>query len=291
MALSEARSRPRQLGVDTLWIAALMVSAAIAVYIFAYYLRTGHLGGDARAYWLSGHTDDLYGREPKQWGAYLYSPAFAQAVRPLTLLPLPVFCIAWIAAETVAYVWLLAPLGRWAPVALLWCTSELCWGNIYAWFALITVIGFRRPWAWAFPALTKIAPAQGILWFAVRREWRPLRLVVGSTIVIAALSFAAGPHLWADWFQLLRSAPADPFTGVRLAGACALTVIGALTNRRWLLAPAVALACPVFNVTFSLALLAALPRLREPASAAAPRQATRPAHLATGRTWGGGGTV
>ena len=263
MTVSDARSRRRQLGLDAVWVAALMVSAAIAAYFFVSYLRTGYLGADTRAYWLSGRTEHLYARQPKQWGAYLYSPAFAQAVRLLTLLPFGVFCVGWIAAEAVVYVWLLAPLGRWAPVALLWCTSELCWGNVYAWFALVTVIGFRRPWAWAFPALTKIAPAQGILWFAVRREWRSLAFAIGSTLAVTVVSFALAPHLWVEWFRFLRSAPLDAVTGVRLVGACGLTIFGALTSRRWLLAPAIALACPVFNVTFSLALLAALPRLRE----------------------------
>jgi hypothetical protein len=268
MTSSEARSRRRQLGLDALWVAALMVSVAVAACFFASYLRSGHLGGDARAYWLSGHTDALYNRQPKQWGAYLYSPAFAEAVRPLTLLPLGVFCVGWIAAEAAVYAWLLAPLGRWAPVAFLWCTSELCWGNVYAWFALVTVIGFRRPWAWAFPALTKIVPAQGILWFAVRREWRSLGIALGSTLAVAAVSFAIAPHLWVEWYHFLRSASPGPFAAVRFAGACGVTVLGALTGRRWLLAPAMALACPVFNVSFAVAVLAALPRLRAHAGSA-----------------------
>ena len=45
-------------------------------------------------------------------------------------------------------------------------------GNIHLLLGAVIVAGFRWPWLWALPLLTKVTPGVGLLWFALRREWR-----------------------------------------------------------------------------------------------------------------------
>jgi hypothetical protein len=64
---------------------------------------------------------------------------------------------------------------------------EIWGGNIEVLVALAVVLGFRWPAAWSFILLTKITPGVGLLWFAVRREWRSLAIVAVATGGIAAV--------------------------------------------------------------------------------------------------------
>ena len=61
--------------------------------------------------------------------------------------------------------------------------SELYHGNIDLILAAAIVAGFRWPVAWAVVLHTKLTPGIGLLWFAVRREWRPLLIAGAATIV------------------------------------------------------------------------------------------------------------
>ena len=47
--------------------------------------------------------------------------------------------------------------------------------------AAAIALGFRYPAAWSFLLLTKVTPGIGLVWFAVRREWRPLAIALGFT--------------------------------------------------------------------------------------------------------------
>src|SRR4051812_9738143 len=62
-------------------------------------------------YWATGAGVTYGGSNPYTIGAYLYAPAFAQAIAPLTELPWPIFAALWTAAIAAAYIWL---VGRWA---------------------------------------------------------------------------------------------------------------------------------------------------------------------------------
>ena len=53
--------------------------------------------------------------------------------------------------------------------------AEINAANINFPMGLAIVAAFRWPALWAFPLLTKVTPGVGVLWFAVRREWRALR--------------------------------------------------------------------------------------------------------------------
>jgi hypothetical protein len=133
------------------------------------------------------------------------------------------------------------------------------------------VAGFRYPATWALMLLTKVTPGIGLLWFLVRREWRSLAMAVGVSAGIAAVSFFLDRSAWEEWIAILRSdlavagqasfqtpgwylaVPLLP----RLAVAAVVAVVAALSDRRWLLPVAVAIALPVvwFN---AMAVLAAV---------------------------------
>jgi hypothetical protein len=117
--------------------------------------------------------------------------------------------------------------------------------------AVAVVLGFRWPAAWAFVLLTKITPGVGLLWSAVRREWRSLAMAIGATIAITLVGFFVAPHAWTDWYQSLRVT--GPATGsnqiaiplpVRMLAAVVLVTWGARTDRRWTVVVAATLALP-----------------------------------------------
>jgi Glycosyltransferase family 87 len=249
------------LSTGTVWLI-----CGLCGYFFWFYLNAGVHGLDSRAYWLTGHRSGLYVGPPGSHDAYLYSPAFATVIWPLTQLPWHAFLTLWMLAEAAAFVWLLAPLGwRWGIPMLCLCLIEITVGNIYSFLAVAAVIGMRHPAAWALPLLTKITPGLGPIWFAARREWRALAQSLGTTAAIAAVSFAVAPHLWVEWarFLLANTGSSQWFLPLRVCGAVVLTVVAAAKRRSWLLAPAMLLANPVVvHGWMALSLLAAIPRLR-----------------------------
>lgn len=248
--------------VVAIQVSALGVAAAIAFEAIRFYASNHWLGADAGAYWHAWHTGKLYGLPPGALDAYLYSPAFAEVTRPLALLPRNAFCITWIAVEATVFMWLLRPLGRWwGSAGFLMCVPELCLGNVYGLYALVLVVGFRAPGAWSLPVLTKITTGQGLLWFTVRREWRRLFIALATVGTVVAVSFAADHRLWLDWFHFLDQHRPDNLMRIRVLAACAVTAVGARTDRRWLLPVAVMLSCPTFNLLKGVSILSAIPRL------------------------------
>ena len=116
-----------------------------------------------------------------EFSTYLYSPAFAQFLSPLYVLPFEAFFVLWTAASVAVLYWLVRPW-PWALLILLlpW-TYELFVGQVHLFIAAAIVLGFRWPALWAFNILTKVTPGVGLLWFLVRREWRPLAIALGTT--------------------------------------------------------------------------------------------------------------
>ena len=261
MSVRDARASIQPRSVFLLMVLVWGTALYVLVHVLVAYAHIGSFGADARAYWLSGHMHDLYARAPGSWGAYLYSPAFAEVIRPLTLLSLTVFCVVWIAAEAAVFAWLLFPLGwRWGIPAFLLCAPELGWGNVYAVYALTLAVGLRRPAAWAFPLLTKVSPAVGVVWFAVRREWRSLAIAIGIGAAIALTSFAAAPGDWWAWLRFLH-AHSTPTAGIRAAAGVALAAVAARRDDQWLLVVAMVVACPLINPLVAISLFSALPRM------------------------------
>lgn len=211
---------------------------------------------DALAYWRPDF-DDLYGgRQVGVMSTYLYSPAFAQLMWPLGLLPWAVFAALWSALNLGVLAWLVGPylaaILFWVPGPV---ADEISTGNIHLLLAAAVVIGFRQPAAWAFPLLTKIAPGVGMLWFAGARSWRALAIALGVTIAICLLSFAIAPTAWAEWIDTLRRSALVPVTGevavipgplwLRVAVAAILALAAGRAGIRWLVPVAATLALPV----------------------------------------------
>jgi len=220
------------------------------------------IGVDARAYWQVDLAHPYLTSGVGDVSAFLYSPAFAQVMAPFSLLPFPAFDALWTALLVVVCAWLIRPW-PWAGLMLLLPISyELFVGNVNFLIAAAIVLGFRAPATWAFPILTKIAPGLGLLWFAVRREWRTLALAIGGTAVVVAVSFALAPSAWSDWFAfLLASSGRSDLLVPRTVIAAGLLAFGAATGRRWLVPVAVWMALPNVILNSWVILLATI-RLR-----------------------------
>ncbi len=221
---------------------------------------------DARSYYGFDYANLYAGRS--DWnaiGAYPYSPAFAQVLYPLNLLPWPLFVALW-TAILIAAVWFLTG-PEYFLLGLLAGAMEIAGGNVSLLLALAIVAGFRHPWAWSFALLTKITPGVGLLWFALRREWRQLAVALGATAAIAAASYLLMPQAWHDWVDLLRSNTGKGGTwaaipvplAVRGPVGVLLIAWGARRGQRWTVPVGAMLALPALWYGSLSMLLAVIP--------------------------------
>jgi hypothetical protein len=225
-------------------------------------------GMDARCYWAPGLSDPYLHSSWTDQIAYTYSPAFLQMLQPIRLLPWPVFMGLWAAILMAALAYLTGPRLILLGLAL-FGLMEIWGGNIELLIALAIVLGFRWPATWAFVLLTKITPGVGLLWFAVRREWRSLAIAVGATLAVMAVSAALQPNAWLQWRDVLVAnagkngtwaAVPIPFP-VRFPVAVVLVVWGARTNRRWTVPVSAMLALPALWYGGLSIVIATLPLL------------------------------
>lgn len=265
------RLRPRR--IDPLVLAGVvaLVLTWVAIVAFAepYAPAVFGSGHDAHDYWLAVRVNDPYAAAPN-WGlpgVYVYSPVFLQVAAPLLALPWPAFLGAWTAIAMAALVLLSRPRALALMVVL--ALVELWGGNIHLLLAAVIVLGFRWPAAWAFVLLTKVTPGIGLLWFALRREWRSLIVALGATGAIVIVSLALAPDLWRAWLGVLaENVGHNPIVfgvipiplAVRLPVALGLIVWGAPRDERWVLPIACMLALPAWW-TGGLTMLLATPTL------------------------------
>lgn len=251
---------------------------ALAVYIVALAADLVPLGVDAHAYWAADALNPYRPVVLREFDAYFYSPAFAQAVWPITRLPWQLFAALWTVLLGVA---LYAVSGRWFGLVVPLVGIELAMGNIHILIGLAVAVGFRWPGAWAFVLLTKVTPGVGLLWFAVRREWRPLTIALGATAAIVLLSALVRPGAWLEWLALLAGTAADGDVipvplWLRLPMAVVLVAWGALTDRRWTVVVAAWLALPAWYLNGTAVLVGLIPLLDDQRArgrvAAAPMQ-------------------
>ena len=221
---------------------------------------------DARSYHGFDYASLYAGRS--DWnaiGAYPYSPAFAQVLYPLNLLPWPLFVAVW-TAILIAAVWFLTG-PEYFLLGLLAGAMEIAGGNVSLLLALAIVAGFRHPWAWSFALLTKITPGVGLLWFALRREWRQVAMALGATAGIALASYLLMPQAWHDWVDLLRSNTGKGGTWaaipvplvVRGPVGVLLIAWGARRDQRWTVPVGAMLALPALWYGSLSMLLAVIP--------------------------------
>ena len=150
-------------------------AAVVAIVFVGYYdllVAATSVGLDSHAYWAAW-THPLYSIPPGHVDAFLYAPVIAEVLWPLGHLPADVFIGLWAAVMLAVFAWLLRPLPPvWYLVGLLLCLPEALEGNINALLALMVVVGFRYPAAWALALLTKVSTGVGLLWFVVRGRWQ-----------------------------------------------------------------------------------------------------------------------
>jgi hypothetical protein len=252
---------------DGLIIAGWMACAIVPLMV----LPIGQsFGYDAFAYWSLDFTD-IYGRtyfNNFALGSFRYTPPIALLFAPFGALPWWLFVWLYLALMVGCLMflgrrWVLVLLAL-PPVAL-----ELYHGNVHLLMAVAVAIGFRHPWAWSFVILAKLTPAVGLLWFLVRREWRPFVVAVGVTVLVSLASFVYRPDYWTEFVAATLSNIGQPqhFSvppplPIRLPLAILLVVWGARTDRPWTVPLAATMALPIIWVHGLTIALAAIPFLR-----------------------------
>jgi hypothetical protein len=260
---------------DGLVLAGLLFTAYLFVVV-APQART--VGFDALSYWIYS-IDDPYAITHGTMGSFVYSPIAARLFSPASLLPWTTFLWLWLAVLLATAVWLGGRRWWLAVLAFPPVAFELYHGNVHLLIAAAIALGFRYPAAWSFVLVTKVTPGVGLLWFAVRREWRALAIALGVTAALVVASLVVDFRLWGEWIDKellvsLRQPPNQPQLPIplwlRLAAAAALVVWGARTNRKWTVAASAAIAMPVLWLA-ALSVLAAIPTLDRPELQPGPR--------------------
>ncbi len=248
------------------------LTAAGLVFGLFYLVTLGEgIPSDVRTYFLATGPDIYAGAGLHIPDKYLYSPAFAAVLEPLRWLGWDAFRTTWRLAELAALVVLAgpwtAPLLFVGPVA-----TELNGANVQLLMPLAIVAGFRWPAAWALILLTKITPGIGLIWFAVRGEWRSLAIALATTAAIAGISFVLAPSLWFDWVAFLVRQSGTPLITsweliavplpVRVLAAGVLVAWGARRDLRWTVVVAAYVASPVTYFAGMAILVGVIPLLR-----------------------------
>ncbi|HET9346877.1 MAG TPA: glycosyltransferase family 87 protein [Candidatus Limnocylindrales bacterium] len=253
------------------WVGVVVAVAAwsLIVWFSEPWGRLWGTGQDARCYYQATLADPYLHSEWNDPIAYVYSPAFLQLVSPLTALPWQAFMAVWTGVLIGAVRFLTGPRLLAAGLLFPFTLMEVAGGNVSLLLAVAIVVGFRWPAAWSIVLLTKITPGIGLLWFAVRREWRHLAIALGATAAIVAVSALLLPQQWRDWVDVVianagkggtwASVPVPLW--VRLPIAIAVVVWGARTDRAWTVPVSAMLALPALWYGGISMLLAVIPLL------------------------------
>jgi hypothetical protein len=255
---------------------AIAVAAWTLIVVFSEpWGRLWGTGQDARCYWQAALANPYLHSDWNDPIAYVYSPAFLQLVSPLTALPWQAFMAIWTALLIASVRFLTGPRLLAAGLLFPFAAMEVAGGNVSLLLAAAIVLGFRWPAAWAIVLLTKITPGIGLLWFAVRREWRSLAIALGTTVAIAAISIVILPDQWRAWVDVVirNAGKGGTWASVpiplwfRLPIAVAVVVWGARTDRRWTVPVASMLALPALwygGISMLLAVIPLLPARSRP---------------------------
>jgi hypothetical protein len=212
---------------------------------------------------------------------FLYSPPIAQVMTALQpLVSFDAFFTALRVLEMIALALITGPaIG--AVLLIPAVEIELNAANVNLLLVGAVLLGFRYPWTWAFVILTKLTPGVGLLWFAVRREWRNLGIALALTAAIATLSFMAAPWMWGDYVAALAGAPDESVFKIwwRLPIAALVVIWGARTNHRWAMIVAVFLSMPRWYFLSPVILAGLFPLVRLPRPLSLPRPISLPRSL------------
>lgn len=281
------------------YLRALAIAAgAILGLAFVAVWATSTLGRglDFHAYWMADPVHP-YLHQGLVEDAFQYTPAAALVAPILRLIPFALALTIWRIGQVSAIV---ATAGPWALVVLLTypVASEMNLGNINLMIGVAILAGFRWPALWAFVLLTKPTCAVALLWFVVRRDWRSLRIALGVTAALAAISFVLVPGAWFEYARYMLGDPAPapqgfPVLWLRLPVAAAVAVITGRLGWRPGMIVAAWLALPVWWYVSPSLLVAALaftwpsPLVRKSARAPiaeSPTTGRRPALVAAAQS-------
>jgi len=271
-ATGTRRARWRLASLETPPWVGVAVAIAVWVLVVVFAEPWGRLWGtgqDARCYYQATLANPYLHSEWNDPIAYVYSPAFLQLVSPLTALPWQAFMAIWTALLIGAVRFLTGPRLLAAGLLFPFTAMEVAGGNVSLLLAVAIIVGFRWPAAWALVLLTKITPGVGLLWFAVRREWRSLAIAIGATAAIAAVSAVFVPTAWRDWVDVIVANAGKGGTWasvpiplwLRLPVAVAVVVWGARTDRAWTVPVASMVALPALWYGGISMVLAVIPLL------------------------------
>ena len=271
---------------------ALQDGVIVAGLLFAGYLllvvapSAGTFGFDSFAYW-SLDLADPYARTAGALGAFTYSPVIARLFAPFGGLAFWQFLLLWDGLLVGTAVWLgrarSAPFLRSSP-SRPW-PSSVHHGNVHLLIAAAIWLGFRYPQPGHLCLATKVTPGVGLVWFAVRREWRSLAIALGVTAVLVAVSLAIDGRLWELWLRdsigaTAEGAAINQFSipvplWIRVPAALVVVAWGGVTDRRWTVPVAATLALPVLWPSGFAVLAALWPIQREKRRAAELRPTAR----------------
>ena len=259
----EARAGLARLARHVTWRGTfLFIGAVTAAVVWGSLTLSGGNPVDAWDFWVDPSapyaTEDVH--------HYLFSPVLAQVIAPFRLVGFEVFVAFVRAVELICAFFLAGPVLAIAlflpPVAV-----EINAANINLVVVVAIALGFRWPALWAIVLLTKPTMGIGLLWFAIRREWRALGIALGTTLAIAGVSFLVNPTAWLDYVRTVASAnptPGWPFPWpiwARLPVAIPLVIWGAWSSRPWAVALGSIVAAPRLYFLSPVMLLGLLPLL------------------------------
>jgi Glycosyltransferase family 87 len=265
---------------------ALAVVGSLAGVAVAWMHLTGDPLADAHAYYDAAsrlnHGQPLYpaGIDPSSNLVYLYPPLLAVILRPLALLPYPVFALAWEAVVLISFALLVIQLGAdrrvWLAIGILGVPIGWALSVAQAHVPMTLLFAIGQPWSVALAANVKLFPALIALWWVGRRDYQALVAFVGWAFIFAlvqlvlepggSLAFvrgAVGLGQLGDVRNISPYAFAGPVTWIVLLLAASLaTVAVARTRLGWAAAVALGTLSPPRLLVYMLTgLLAAL---REP---------------------------
>ena len=148
MSTSGLAMRNWPAAAPTIWRGA--TALAIAYLLVRWALLVPDQGGihgiDARTYWGTSLEDPYPGPQIGMPGAYLYSPAFIEALTPARLLPWELFHALWTGLSIAALAFLVTPVGGALALTLLpFVFRDVFIGNIHLMLGVAIAIGLRYP--------------------------------------------------------------------------------------------------------------------------------------------------
>jgi hypothetical protein len=220
--------------------------------------------------------------DPDSNRIYLYPPLLAMALRPLALLPYPLFALAWEAVVIASFAVLLQRLGiarreTWIAVGILGIPVGWALTVAQAQVPMTLLLALGQPWSIALAANIKVFPAFAAVYWLGRRDRRSLLRFMAWLATLGLIQLALEPAATRSFFENVGPAQLghvrnfSPFVVSPILWALLLiggtAVAAGLSRSRWGWAAAVALATLSSPRLLVYMLMGLLAGLRGPASA------------------------